>query len=185
MRGDGHETRTTKVGRQRSSRWVASLAPLVGLSAVLSVTLPACSNDGTKGGAAGMMEPSDYSKFDEFEVEHFDKLFSASVAVTIRGPLGYFDQAEPAHQFRVLAANGDGLGGIAVDLSNRSDIADRYSKAAGGGKTIWLVVEGKVKQFETKDMLNRTAMPDAVFTESKVLGFYETAKHSFAPVVEP
>ncbi len=97
-----------------------------------------------------------------------------------KAPLGYFSEAAKEHQYRLLTCDGDGSGGIAVDLSANPKAQSLYREANLKGKTVWLVVEGDVVDMPpNKDQWNRRATPAASLTGASILGMYAAESHTF------
>ncbi len=131
-----------------------------------------------------MLDPDARVRFVELTVEGYARAIAAD-SVSVRGPVGFFPLAEPEHQYRLLATEGDGLGGVSLDMTRYPELVQRLNDADAAGQSLWLAIDGEVEQYLTTGMLNREAEPDAMFTTSEVMGFYETARHQFQPVIDP
>lgn len=120
-----------------------------------------------------------YATVEVLENERLEHAITSSAEVTIQGPVGYFSEAPPEHQFRLLAVDGDGLGGAAFDPPVEPAFQQALSTQIENRQDLWAVVRGKIHRFSTEDSMNRTTMPDACFASSQVLDFFNRPPHKF------
>jgi hypothetical protein len=87
----------------------------------------------------------------------------------VKAPVGYFPRAPLEYRYRLLCIDGDGLGGIALGSLAAKRVRELHALATKKKTGLWLTVSGTLRQYLTKDQLDRSAAPDAIFVEARVV----------------